>query len=664
MINGINVWNLKSRCDSIYYWEEIKMKKGTNLNPFKGSSIEAEPIRGVADVKAIENLLSDNPRNLALFVLGTNTGLCIEDLLKIKIGQVLHIKQKRGIRLNKSGSSKKFNVPLNNKSAQAVHQLIRTIRDKAGKKFLPDDHLFSGTRGPLTVSTVNNLVKKWCAAINLKGNYDCHSLRKTYGYQKLFYDGGDLSKIMSEFNHTTLIQTLDYVGVLPSILEVVQESVKKRISIHDIGKVLQKTNGLEKENVKLKENLIKIKNSEKDFRVLFENASDGIVYANKDGRITRINDRALEMFGYDPGAFFKKKVIGKHYSEIEIFSPEAIENIRESIKSTVMGDPEPRIEIEARRRDGTITYVDVTYRLFKQDRKQTEFISIARDISDRKKMEEALRESEETARALLNATTDMVMLLDEKGIILDVNKTYADNLQMQKDELIGLCLWDRIHHEESDRQAIETVFRTGRSLRFEKEYQGLWLDNVVYPISHSHKNVSMVAVFSHDITRQKQAEQELLKHRDHLEDLVKERTIKLEETNAALKVLLQRREEDRKELEERVLSNVKEMITPHLENMKSTPMNDRQKVNLEIIEANLKDIISSFSHRLTSRYFNFTPAELQIAGLIKYGRRTKEIAEFLNLSVNTVKFHRSNIRNKLGLSKEKSNLRSYLQFLD
>lgn len=411
--------------------------------------------------------------------------------------------------------------------------------------------------------------------------------------------------------------------------------------------------------------LVKQRNEE-ILGILFENANDGILYVDNDGKIIDLNDRILEIFGYDleKSKSVKKKVIRKHYLDFKIFSPEVMESIREYVKFISMGNLEPRMEVEARRRDGTIIYLDVTTRLHKQNGEDREFISIVRDISDHKKMEKALRESEEKARILLNATSDMVMLLDREGVILDLNERYADRLQTQKDELIGSCIWNRLSYEKSTRQAFDLVFRTGRSVRFEKEYRGLWLDNIVYPILHTNQEVLMVAVFSHDITRQKQAEQELRKHRDHFEELVKERTIELEETNAALKVLLQRREKDRKELEDRILSNVKEMITPYLENMKTTQMEIRQKVNLEIIEANLKEIISSFSHRLTSKYFNLTPAELQIANLIKYGRSTKDIAEHLNLSINTIKTHRSNIRNKLGICNKKTNLRSYLQSLE
>ena len=62
-------------------------------------------------------------------------------------------------------------------------------------------------------------------------------------------------------------------------------------------------------------------------------------------------------------------------------------------------------------------------------------------------------------------------------------------------------------------------------------------------------------------------------------------------------------------------------------------------------------------------FVNLTPTELKVADLVRDGRTSKEIASLLNLSYNTIMFHRHNIRGKLGLKKKKTNLRSYLRSL-
>jgi DNA-binding NarL/FixJ family response regulator len=89
-------------------------------------------------------------------------------------------------------------------------------------------------------------------------------------------------------------------------------------------------------------------------------------------------------------------------------------------------------------------------------------------------------------------------------------------------------------------------------------------------------------------------------------------------------------------------------------------LDEKQEAYVDILESNLNDIISPFSHRLSSRYMNFTPTEIQVANLLRQGKTNKEIGELLNSSSRTIAFHRENIRKKLGLKNKKTNLKSYL----
>ena len=114
------------------------------------------------------------------------------------------------------------------------------------------------------------------------------------------------------------------------------------------------------------------------------------------------------------------------------------------------------------------------------------------------------------------------------------------------------------------------------------------------------------------------------------------KTSNLEEPNTALRVLLKRREEDKAELEEKVLFNVRELVMPLLEKLERTGLDKRQKVYVSSLESNLTDIISPFSRRLSSLHLDFTPTEMEVANLVKYGKTTKEIAELLNLSGRTI----------------------------
>jgi PAS domain S-box-containing protein len=134
----------------------------------------------------------------------------------------------------------------------------------------------------------------------------------------------------------------------------------------------------------------------------------------------------------------------------------------------------------------------------------------------------------------------------------------------------------------------------------------------------------------------------------------------LEETNIALKVLLKKRDEDKEELQDNVMSNVKELISPFFKKIKKTKMNDQQRLLLGIIESNLNEIISPFTRKMSLKYLNLTPTEIRIAKLIKFGSPSKEIAELMNVSPRTVATHRKNIRRKIGLEGKRCRNRKIL----
>ncbi|MCX5704461.1 MAG: helix-turn-helix transcriptional regulator [Candidatus Omnitrophica bacterium] len=77
----------------------------------------------------------------------------------------------------------------------------------------------------------------------------------------------------------------------------------------------------------------------------------------------------------------------------------------------------------------------------------------------------------------------------------------------------------------------------------------------------------------------------------------------------------------------------------------------------------LEDLVSSFGRRITQRSAKLSPKEIEVCGMLKGGLSSKEISEFLNVSRQTIDTHRKNIRKKLGLSKKKVNLTSFLQKL-
>jgi len=156
-----------------------------------------------------------------------------------------------------------------------------------------------------------------------------------------------------------------------------------------------------------------------------------------------------------------------------------------------------------------------------------------------------------------------------------------------------------------------------------------------------------------EMERRRQAEAEL-------ERRVEERTADLYESNIALKVLLNKREEDRRVLAEQVLANSGQLVEPLLDRLRKSGLSEPQQILMEILEANIHELTSPFASHFSSKLNRLTPAEIQVANLVKLGKRTKEIADIMHLAPGTISIHRKNIRKKLELTHQKTNLQTTL----
>ncbi|MFT5730424.1 MAG: integrase [Desulforhopalus sp.] len=178
-------------------------------HPKKGAEIRVDPIKNLKDIKTIKrHLRNDKPRDYCLFVLGINTNLRASDLLSISVGQVRELSAGDELVLKEKKTKKGRRITLNESAGEAIQYYLESVSDLSD-----EDSLFYGQRGPLTVPSINRLVKGWCRDINLKGNYGSHTLRKTFGYHQRVQLNTSIPELMIMFNHNSQKQTLDYLCI-------------------------------------------------------------------------------------------------------------------------------------------------------------------------------------------------------------------------------------------------------------------------------------------------------------------------------------------------------------------------------------------------------------------------------------------------------------------
>lgn len=167
-------------------------------------------------------------------------------------------------------------------------------------------------------------------------------------------------------------------------------------------------------------------NFEEKYRNLFEDAIDGIAYIYRLGIITDVNKKAVEMFGGT-----RKELIGKHFTKLGVF------NFREMLRyvkifSDIIKGKKNKLTINLKNRKGRLIYLECSIFPLKEGNKTTGIIIIMRDATQRMEMEGKLRENEEKFRSLVENAVDPIIILDNKGIFIEINSKVEELLGYKK----------------------------------------------------------------------------------------------------------------------------------------------------------------------------------------------------------------------------------------
>lgn len=404
---------------------------------------------------------------------------------------------------------------------------------------------------------------------------------------------------------------------------------------------------------KLRENTLRLKESE--LRAIIESSGSGILAVDRTGRVILTNQRFAELWNIPPVLLQTNsdEALLK-YASMELVDPDAfLEKVRMLYQSAAIDRDRIRF------RDGRMME-RYSYPILDQGAIQGR-VWIFRDVTAQSRAETALRNSEQLFKNVFSMSPAMMGLHRfNDRMFLEINEIFLQYTGYAREEIIG--------HTITELGIIDDV-TLARLRRIFSDRNGIGNEEIQYKtktgeLRHGLYSAALIEEgeerkvlgLLYDITERKRSEA-LLKIRDEESRMLAKN---LEEANIALRVVLSRREEDQRVLEEKIQSNVNEIILPFLGSLKKMNREDRDRHYLDLVESNLKSIVSPFMKNLSVAHKSLTPKETQIAEMIRQGKNSKDIADMLGTSIATINTHRNNIRKKLNMKKQKTNLRSHL----
>jgi PAS domain S-box-containing protein len=286
------------------------------------------------------------------------------------------------------------------------------------------------------------------------------------------------------------------------------------------------------EQKKMKE---KIRESEERFKKLIEYAPDTIFVMDSNGTFINGNKQAEILTGYK-----RKELVGKNIFKMGLLSENSLQKAAEDLKKNIRGEKTGPHEFELIKKDGTRIFTENSSFPVTRGNK-VEVIGISRDITERKRMEEALRESEKKYRTLFESANDSLVLLDVSGRIVDVNKRAEEVFGGSREELLGKHFTEIEVIAQKDLPQVMDVFL--RILEGEEGYLSIVIRNKQGQERHLECSSSIIRtddaiggilIIARDVTERNYMQQKLEEYSQQLETLVEKRTKQLKETQEQL----------------------------------------------------------------------------------------------------------------------------------
>jgi PAS domain S-box-containing protein len=276
-----------------------------------------------------------------------------------------------------------------------------------------------------------------------------------------------------------------------------------------------------------------LKASEENYRAIFESVNDAImIHDARTGRPLDINPKMEELLGYDMGELAQLKIGDWSVGDPDIMQEKAMEKIMEA----AAGKPQ-LFEWHIKRKESTKIWAEVNLRSAVITGQEC-VLAVVRDITERKKSEATLKESEEKFRSIIEQSSEGIMLMDEEGTITEWNNSMEELTGIPRAEAVDNPIWEvqyRTSPEpQDDRRPIEDfklqIVKYFSTIEKTQDQNGrdqkiVTLDGETKYIQYSAFPIvtekgRMICGISKDITERKKAEEAIRESEEKYRDLV------------------------------------------------------------------------------------------------------------------------------------------------
>ncbi|MCK4700583.1 MAG: PAS domain-containing protein, partial [Bacteroidales bacterium] len=332
------------------------------------------------------------------------------------------------------------------------------------------------------------------------------------------------------------------------------EKTKEQL-LKEIDQLKVKIAELEKSESKRKQVEKALEESEKQLQTLIDAMPDFVCFKDGDGYWLKANNASISIFQLEDIDYRGKK--DSELAELNSKLRGSFLTCKETDARVWKEGGLIHGEETVPDSDGSVRVFDVTkVPVFHPDGEPKGLVVIGHDITERKQAEESLIKSEKQYRSLIDALPQYIYFLDKNLRYVAANKAYCEEYSIDQEEIIGKTSKDfspeklAEKYMASDREVIET----GKVKEYTEKSKSTgnedkWVQVVKVPVKDNNGNVDGMLGVYWDITDLRQSEEELAKHGQHLEDLVKERTAELEGSQKALSFLLEDVNDAREDVE-------------------------------------------------------------------------------------------------------------------